>query len=1738
MRSQIPNFRLCGFFLALTILFAVTNRAQQKPKPSSSETSITKPQFPAAKKQVAQGTSADDQDDLDKASSTELDKDSAEQIRRRDEWFYKQRSSVNGRIPAGARFKAFQHMQRMMVAEGKLVLRPGGSYAEVAPQPLLSPQSAVTSTWASIGPTPTTGGTFSPVTGRITTIAVDPSDSTANTVLIGGAQGGIWRSTDAGATWTAVGDQSPSLAMGSIAFASSQPATVYAGTGEQASIGFDIYYGAGVLKSNDHGQTWTPTCTVAGPTCPFIGPYLDTLHPGFGFFNFGGARISYIAVNPQNPNLILAAAQLGIEGPTEGIYCSSDGGATWANIFPDEMATFVGFASSTVAFAAFGMPFGSSPRAPHGNGIYKSTNANSCSVTFSPLAGGLPIQTSIGRIDLGISPNYASDNTVYASIADATTSSTTNLGIWITTNGGTSWTQTSAPDICQHQCWYDNVIKVDPLHGDTAFFGGAAIRDTSGNPNWVVRTTNSGASWASVIPALPALGQPANSGVPHVDNHAIALVKLPNGKVRLYLGNDGGIWRTDDAEASTITWTNLNNSPLSLSQFYPSISIHSANPMISYGGTQDNSSQQLATPPSWIVNTGTVQTSSGPVQTSVCGDGTATAIDPNIPTTVYVSCQFTNIRASYQNGAPGSFFVATNGINPQDPAGFVPILVADLSTPNVVYTATNTLYQSLDAARTWNPIYFGIADPVNGIDLTAFAIGGTNSSVFYAGKSDGTIWIAKGVTFGNTPGFQGTSGQFSLPSRTVTAIAVDPADNTGNTAYASFSGFSFVGPDALNPNITINDPQGHVFKTTDGGTTWTDISCSVVSPSNCSKPAANDLPNIPVNDVVVDPELPGVIYVASDLGVFVSNCSASPCTWSTLGTGLPRVAVLSMRLHDPSRTLRAATHGRGVWDLNLNNFSFSGPHISTLSPTSVNAASASFTLIVTGNGLTGGAIQWNGSTTGVTMLTGGTDSSLSATIANSLFIAGTAQITVHVGSSTSNALPFSVLALTPTVTSINPSSTPVQSPAQPSNVPIQVSGTNFAASARVLFNSAQNGITVAAPTSSCPLPTCLSATLPSSLLVGYGSTNSISVLNLPPGGGQSNSVNFQVVAPPPPNDNIANAINISTLSFNDFQDTSGATTESTDPIPSCVTQFTAAQGNTGGHPNGVYNTIWYKFTPPFSANLFVETSFTTYDAVLSMWTRTQGNLVQVACNDDIHLGVNAASQLSNVPLTAGTTYYIMVSSFGPPDTNPLALGGRSDIVFSYNNGFTPAPTLTSVSPNSANSGDPDVNLTITGSGFLNGAFAQFTSGFSGYTTTLTITTTLQTTFVSSTQLTAVLPASAIALPTNGQITVSNPLPQFGGSNSLPFTVNLGTYPVPALNSIFPSIMIAGSVPFGISANGSNFATTAVLNFNGVPKPTTAQNSQNLSATISQADIASAGTAQVTVSNPTPGGGPSAPQPFTVTQPTVIPNISSVSPSSGPANSPINLTITGTGFLPGAFLYFAGINYSTNVSSSTQLTGSIQSPVGTGSYALYVVDPAPAGTSAPFNFTVTGPPDFSVASSGTTMQTVSAGQTATFTNVITVAPQNGFSAQVNLSCSLPVAATATTCTVNPNSFATGSGTSSVMVTTMARGLVPPSWPRMRFIFRPQFLPVLLLTILLSLHFLRLARTRRQRFVGAIPLAGLLLFLTLQAIGCGGGSYSQPPPPPPPTGTQAGTYTVTVTATSGSLTHSATVTLVVQ
>ena len=1433
-QASMRLFKLCcqGVLCSLLLVFAVKSVAQKKANPPERAATL-----PGKPKSPAKGQTAGSKAEVQSTSGTPSDRDDgADPIRERDEWFYKQRSSLNGHIPAGARLRAFQHMQRMMVREGKLTLLANGSYAAVTPLA----GTAVGGAWSSLGPMPTTGGFYTPVSGRIVAVAVDPSDTSGNTLLIGGAMGGIWRSTDAGATWTPVGDQNASLAIGSIAFANPSSTggagVVYAGTGEEASTGFDSYYGAGVLKSTDGGLHWTQTCTTASSTCPFIGPFTNTIN--FGFFNDGGARTSYVAVNPANPNLVLVGAQIPRAGGTVaetsgGIYCSSDGGATWTSLLIGEAGSFVGFATTSIAYAALGRPFGNSSGAPNLNGVYKSTNANasSCSgIAFTPVVQQ-PTTLSMGRIDLGIATSDSIGNTVYASVADATTSSATNLGVWVTTNGGTSWTQTAAPDICHQQCWYDNVVKVDPTNKDIVFLGGAAVSSSTAF-EWVMRSTNgtTGGAFSPAIPTSPGGGDPT---LPHVDEHAMAFVKLPTGKMRLYLGNDGGLWRTDDAGAATVTWTNLNQN-LTLTQFYPNLSVNPSNPNIAFGGAQDNGSQIFQGTPDWTGD-------------GHCGDGGQTAIDFQVPTSVYVTCQRIRILFSPSGGTdPASYVLIGTGINPNgtDAGDFIPPIATDPSTPGRVYFGTDHVYQSSDNGNSFSAIS-GALPTRTGNYLTAFGISPTNPAVFYTGANGGDLFVATNVASGSAT-FSQVGGQSQHPLRNVTAIAVDPHDTTANTVYAAFSGFAVSGQDTL----------GHIFASMNGGQGFVDASCTNIG--GCYNPNPTDLPNIPVNDLLIDPDLPATtLYAATDVGIFQGTCTGTTCTWNTLGTGLPNVAVLSLKLHEASRTLVAGTHGRGAWSLTLTNFSFpAGPHISSLSPISAQAGTSSaLTLTVGGSGLTGGTVQWKaGTTTTALSTTPVTDSQLTATVPTSLLaIGGPVQVSVSVASANSNSLAFGVLSAPPTISSVSPSNAPINS----ADTPITVTGTNFSSNSQIMLNP-DVAPTTAQPHGQFTIPTTfvsttqLTATIPATFIMGIGSTNSVGVRTPAPGGGITLSPpagptplpTFVVSAPPPANDNFASAMPFNPLGGQLIVDSSAATTEATDPILPCVTQRTGGNGK-----NGSYNTVWFSFTPGSNGTISdLSTQFSNYDTTLAVFTGTSGNLTLVpgACNDDINPGVVIQSDLKNISVTGGTTYYIMVGSFGPPDPNPVALGGYSNITLSF---------------------------------------------------------------------------------------------------------------------------------------------------------------------------------------------------------------------------------------------------------------------------------------------TAGPPDFNITSTGTTMQTVNSGQTANFTNAISVAAQNGFASQVNLSCSLPVAAANTTCTVNPNTLASGSGTASVSVTTMAHGIAPPLLPTVRFRVHPQWIPFFLVALLLSVVLFRSALARRQRLVGALPFAVLVLFVLVQAIGCGGGSSG----PPPPTGTPAGTYTVTVTGTSGSTTHTSTLTL---
>ena len=485
-------------------------------------------------------------------------------------------------------------------------------------------------------------------------------------------------------------------------------------------------------------------------------------------------------------------------------------------------------------------------------GVFKSTDGG---MTWNPDNGtggnSLPL-AGAGRIVLAMAPS--TPTTLFAGIENVNDG--TLLGMFKTTDGGSNWTQLlNAQDYCTPQCSYDNVIAVQPTNANVIFAGGAfsttLIRSLDGGQTWTV------------------LQSAQNFGTVHADMHAMAFT--PDGK-RLYLGNDGGAYITLQPTVQNPNFISLSNT-LSLIQFYPGLSIHPTNPAIAIGGTQDNGTEMLSGTLAWDDVT--------------CGDGGYTAIDFVVPSTMYATCQTIDIQKSTMNGAAGSWNEASSGIDYSDRVDFIPPLVMDPSQSSTLYFGTFRVYQTKDGANTWNAIS---PDLTNGPSfwgiVTTMAVAPTDSNTVYAGTGDSNVQVTHNAGSGTSATW--TNVTHGLPPRVITQVAVDPKIAT--KAYVTFSGFTGFG-----------DNQGHVFRTANGGASWQDIS--------------SNLPNTPVNCIVIHPTMTNILIVGTDVGVFYTTNGGS--SWSPLVNGLPRVAVLGLNYHRASKILRASTHGRGVWDIQL-----------------------------------------------------------------------------------------------------------------------------------------------------------------------------------------------------------------------------------------------------------------------------------------------------------------------------------------------------------------------------------------------------------------------------------------------------------------------------------------------------------------------------------------------------------------------------------------------------------------------------------------------------------------------------------------------------------------------------------------------------------------------------------------------------------------------------------------------------
>jgi hypothetical protein len=295
--------------------------------------------------------------------------------------------------------------------------------------------------------------------------------------------------------------------------------------------------------------------------------------------------------------------------------------------------------------------------------------------------------------------------------------------------------------------------------------------------------------------------------------------------------------------------------------------------------------------------------------------------------------------------------------------------------------------------------------------------------------------------------------------------------------------------------------------------------------------------------------------------------------------------------------------------------------------------------------------------------------------------------------------------------------------------------------------------------------------------------------------------------------------------------------------------------------------------------------------------------------------------------------------------NPAPGGGTSNAqTFTITEVNNPVPVTTGLSPASATAGGPAFALTVNGTGFVTGSVVQW----NGVDRT--------TTFVSANQLTAAIPAADIATAGTSQVTVFNPAPGGGTSNAQTFTISAVNNPVPTTTSLTPAFSTAGGVGFTLTVHGTGFINGSVVQWNGSDRTTTFVSTIQLTAAISAADIASAGTAQVTVFNPAPGGGTSNAQTFTINNPdNPVPTTIGLSPSSTMAGgSAFTLTISGSGFITGSVVQWNGSSRTTTYISSAQLSAAISAEdiAVAGTASVTVFNPAPGGgTSNAQTFTI-------------------------------------------------------------------------------------------------------------------------------------------------------------------------------------------
>ena len=870
-----------------------------------------------------------------------------------------ERFFLSKRLAPGMAEYPMERLLRAQVDAARLPLYSTAANGFVAaPEGSLAAQSL---TWTSLGP--------GNVGGRTRAFRFAPGSST--TIYAGGVAGGVWKTTNAGTSWTALGDAMANMAVTSILVDPSNSNVLYAGTGE-GFFNFDGVRGAGIFKSTDGGTTWTQLSAT------------NTSN-----FNY----VNDLAFKPDNSAIIYAATRT-------GLFRSTNSGSSWtqlinaANSLGCMKVVYRSDVDTAIAGCGTFNPTASS------NGIWRSTNASAASPTWTHVvgptgSGATQILANMGRTSLAIAPS--SQGTVYALIACSPSAAnqcgSSNafedglLAVYKSTDGGATWSAAYSStfnggvladllltnpeaQLCEglsgfNQGWYDNTIAVDPTNANRVFASGIeAFRSDDGGTTWGTIAY----WWLS-----------GNSHYAHADHHGIVFHPNYNGigEKRIYDVSDGGIFVSTDAATATKatsatnvcpdftsqllggTWASLNNG-YGVTQFYHGTVYPSGTQY--FAGAQDNGTQRGAdgSPNGWTSIHG--------------GDGGWTAIDKNTSgsgTVLYAEFTGISIQKSTNNGS--SFSDAISGIANTGCGLFINPFQMDPNSTQRLFTSSNVLWRTSNAASTWAQASAAISGSSctstdNGERFSNYAIAPGNSNLLIAGTNLGHICRLTNAASSTSSSTLQNCTQPAGAGTYVSAIAFDP--NSATTAYATISTFGAT----------------HVWKSTNSGQTWTSIAGS----------GANALPDSPAHTVAVSPFDSNTIYVGTEIGVFVTSDGGT--NWARENTGFANV-ITDHLVFSPTgatgQTLYAFTHGRGVFRAPVSG----GPVASTttLAATpdpSLSGQSVTLTATVTGTQAT---------PTGTVNFLDGANALASNVALNGSGIATFATTTLSVGSHTLSA---------------------------------------------------------------------------------------------------------------------------------------------------------------------------------------------------------------------------------------------------------------------------------------------------------------------------------------------------------------------------------------------------------------------------------------------------------------------------------------------------------------------------------------------------------------------------------------------------------------------------------------------------------------------------------------------------------------------------------------------------------------